>query len=154
MSGLWVNAALDGRCGSPESPRNALARSPPLGSRGSFMRKRALHLEPNAAAGWLAGISHAPVRNAHRYPKAFGVRPGEPLPRRLAAGQVRSLTAVLEKCDRVLSQHASTIAKGSGARKLTWFLKGRPKSGKTISNSSPCCTLKPSAKLKVEVPKK
>ena len=80
-------------------------------------------------------------------------------PRRAASqagrgGQGRSLTAVLEKCDRVLSQHASTIAKGSGARKSTWFLKGRPKSGKSISNSSPCCTLKPSAKLKVEVPKK
>jgi hypothetical protein len=32
--------------------QQTLARSPPLRSRGSFMRKRGLHLEPNAAAGW------------------------------------------------------------------------------------------------------
>src|ERR1700746_4234559 len=69
------------------------------------------------------------------------------------ARMVRSLTAVLRKAGRVLSQHASTIVKGSGARKSTRFLKGRPKSGKSISNSSPCCTLKPSAKLKVEFQK-
>jgi len=44
-----------------------------------------------------ARISHAPVRNARRAPKAFGVRPDQPLPGRLAAGDLLANCKICQK---------------------------------------------------------
>src|SRR5215475_15036475 len=63
----------------------------------------------------LARISHAPVRNAHRVPTFVGasrerIRPGEPLPRRLAAGDLLTNCKICEKVRLVLCVALSFVS--------------------------------------------
>src|ERR1700757_1555819 len=81
----------------------------------------------------LARISHAPGRNAHRAPKAFGVAPGEPLPRRLAAGDLLTNCKICEKV-RLVAGKGSWVGEASS---LCFFGRGQSEDASPTHRNPP-----------------